>query len=77
MPPRDRVLAADERRSGSAGIACDTDYAGRSLKGQRTQASRTGARTVVIARSRRRGRAAPGEDDRVVALADLAATLSR
>jgi histidyl-tRNA synthetase len=32
------------------GLACDTDYAGRSLKGQLTQAQRLGAATVVIAR---------------------------
>ena len=31
-----------------AGIAADTDYAGRSFKGQMTQAGRSGARTVVI-----------------------------
>jgi histidyl-tRNA synthetase len=30
------------------GIAADTDYAGRSLKGQLTQAGRSGARTTVI-----------------------------
>ena len=30
------------------GIACDTDYAARSLKGQLTQASRSGAATVVV-----------------------------
>jgi hypothetical protein len=45
----------------------DTDYAGRSMKGQLTQAQRLGAETVVVARAdgtyqvRRRG-----EDDRVV-----------
>ncbi len=45
----------------------DTDYAGRSMKGQLTQAQRLGAETVVVARSdgtyevRRRG-----EEDRVV-----------
>jgi histidyl-tRNA synthetase len=33
------------------GRACDTDYAGRSLKGQLTQAQRLGAKTVVIAKS--------------------------
>ena len=49
------------------GRAVDTDYAGRSLKGQLTQAHRLGAETVVVARSdgsyevRRRG-----EEDRVV-----------
>jgi histidyl-tRNA synthetase len=31
-----------------AGVSCDTDYAGRSLKGQLTQAQRTGARTTVV-----------------------------
>jgi len=49
------------------GRAVDTDYAGRSMKGQLTQAQRLGAETVVVARSdgtyevRRRG-----EKDRVV-----------
>ena len=49
------------------GRAVDTDYAGRSMKGQLTQAQRLGAETVVVALTdgtyqvRRRG-----EDDRVV-----------
>jgi histidyl-tRNA synthetase len=49
------------------GRSVDTDYAGRSMKGQLTQAQRLGAETVVVARGdgtyevRRRG-----EDDRVV-----------
>jgi histidyl-tRNA synthetase len=45
--PRERVLALMTalRR---AGRACDTDYAGRSLKGQLTQAGRLGARLTVI-----------------------------
>ena len=49
------------------GRSVDTDYAGRSMKGQLTQAQRLGADTVVVARSdgtyevRRRG-----EEDRVV-----------
>jgi histidyl-tRNA synthetase len=49
------------------GRSVDTDYAGRSMKGQLTQAQRLGAETVVVARSdgvyevRRRG-----EEDRVV-----------
>jgi len=56
---RVRALLAELRR---AGIACDTDYAGRSLKGQLTQAQRSGAHTVVVvgedgARIRRRGEA--------------------
>ena len=51
----------------AAGRAVDTDYAGRSMKGQLTQAQRLGAETVVVARAdgtyevRRRG-----ADDRVV-----------
>ena len=45
--PRAEVLAlmAELRRRGQA---CDTDYAGRSRKGQLTQASRLGAKRVVI-----------------------------
>ena len=46
--PRERLLAlmGELRR---AGLACDTDYADRSLKGKLTQAKRLGARTTVIA----------------------------
>jgi histidyl-tRNA synthetase len=45
--PRERVLAAMAalRR---ADLACETDYAGRSRRGQLTQASRLGARVTVI-----------------------------
>ena len=32
----------------AAGVSCDTDYAGRSLKGQLTQAGRLGAETTVV-----------------------------
>lgn len=57
------------------GISSDTDYAGRSLKGQLTQASRVGAETVVQVRAegatvRRRGQA-----DEDVALEDVLARL--
>jgi histidyl-tRNA synthetase len=51
----------------SEGRSVDTDYAGRSVKGQLTQAQRLGAETIVVARSdetyqvRKRG-----EEDRVV-----------
>ena len=51
----------------AAGRSVDTDYAGRSMKGQLTQAQRLSAEMVVVARAdgtyqvRRRG-----EDDRVV-----------
>ncbi|HEV8179250.1 MAG TPA: histidine--tRNA ligase [Gaiellaceae bacterium] len=63
---RERVLEALARLRHS-GVSADTDYAGRSMKGQLTQAQRLGAETVVVARSdgtyevRRRG-----EEDRVV-----------
>jgi histidyl-tRNA synthetase len=57
----------------AAGRSVDTDYAGRSMKGQLTQAQRLAAETVVVARAdgtyqvRRRG-----EEDRVVqSLAEL------
>ncbi len=45
----DVIAAIAELRR--AGRAVDTDYAGRSLKGQLTQAGRLGARTTVIARA--------------------------
>jgi histidyl-tRNA synthetase len=73
---RDRILTlmTELRR---AGLACDTDYAGRSVKGQMTQAGRTGARTVVIARAEDAALRREGEPDQVVALDQLAATLAR
>jgi histidyl-tRNA synthetase len=63
---REPVLEALTRLRRS-GVSADTDYSGRSMKGQLTQAQRLGADTVVVARSdgtyqvRRRG-----EEDRVV-----------
>jgi histidyl-tRNA synthetase len=68
--PRAEMLAlmAELRRDGRS---CESDYAGRSLKGQLTQAARLGARTIVIAAAdgvtvRRRG----AEDVRVGSLAE-------
>ena len=58
------------------GIAADTDYAGRSLKGQLTQAGRSGAHTTVVLRLHDavvRRAAAPDEP---VAHADLLGRLS-
>jgi len=74
--PRDRIVAlmAELRRQG---IACDTDYAGRSVKGQMTQAGRTAARTVVIARADDAAVRREGEPEQVVPLERLAATLAR
>jgi histidyl-tRNA synthetase len=73
--PRERILTlmADLRRRG---LACDTDYAGRSFKGQMTQAGRTGARTIVIARADAAAVRREGVDEAVIPLDDLAATLT-
>jgi histidyl-tRNA synthetase len=72
---RDRALGliAALRR---AGLSADVDYAGRSLKGQMTQAGRTRALSVVVigaddAKVRREGR-----DDETVGLDQLVATLT-
>jgi histidyl-tRNA synthetase len=72
--PRDRVLdlLAAARR---AGLAADTDYAGRSLKGQLTQASRAGAAAVVVVRSGDATIRRAGSADETVALDRLLDTL--
>jgi histidyl-tRNA synthetase len=57
-------------------VACDADYAGRSLKGQLTQWERTGAATLVIAGADEATIRRRGEADTVVALTDLIDTLS-
>jgi histidyl-tRNA synthetase len=72
--PRD-VLLSWLRELRAAGVAADTDYAGRSLKGQLTQAGRSGAHTIVVvgredATVRRQGSA-----DEVVGHADVLAKL--
>jgi histidyl-tRNA synthetase len=72
--PRERVVTwLGELRA--LGLACDTDYAGRSLKGQLTQAARLGAATTVVVRgdgATVRRAESPDED---VALDDVAAKL--
>jgi histidyl-tRNA synthetase len=70
---RPRVLAqvAVLRR---AGLRCDADYAGRSVKGQLTQAGRLGARSIV----RVEGTTATIPDDgaeRIVSVDEIAATV--
>ncbi|HET8608084.1 MAG TPA: histidine--tRNA ligase [Gaiellaceae bacterium] len=72
---RERVLRlmAELRRGG---VACDTDYAGRSLKGQLTQAGRVDARATAIVRAGEATIRRHGETDAVVALDELAATLT-
>jgi histidyl-tRNA synthetase len=73
--PRERVLAAlAELRQ--AGISGDVDYAGRSLKGQLTQAGRTRARTVVIVSGVDATVRSEGAVEQVVSLDDIVATLS-
>jgi len=60
-----------------AGVAADADYAGRSLKGQLTQAGRSGARTTVILRAGDALLRRAGERDEPVAHADVLGRLSR
>jgi histidyl-tRNA synthetase len=73
---RMRVLQmlAELRR---AGISADTDYAGRSVKGQMTQAGRAGARTVVLVRGDDAAIRREGHDEQMVGLDQVVATLSR
>jgi histidyl-tRNA synthetase len=59
------------------GKACDTDYAGRSLKGQLTQAGRLGARVTVIVGSGGAARVRePGKEDWEAPLAQLGELLT-
>jgi histidyl-tRNA synthetase len=73
--PRERVLQAlvELRR---ADVSADTDYAGRSFKGQMTQAGRSGASTVVIVRGEEAAIRRDGRDEQVVALDEVVATLT-
>jgi histidyl-tRNA synthetase len=73
--PRAEVLTlmAELRRQG---LACDTDYAGRSLKGQLTQAGRLGATTTVIARPDGATVRRAGERDAEVPYGELLARLA-
>ena len=60
-----------------AGVATDADYAGRSVKGQLTQAGRSGAKTTVILRSGDALLRRQGEKDEPVAHAEVLGRLSR
>jgi len=68
--PREDIvrLMAELRRSGRS---VDTDYAGRSLRGQLTQAGRLGAETTVIVRDGDALLRRPGAEDEVVPLDTL------
>lgn len=72
--PRGEVAAwlAELRR---AGVAAETDYAGRSLKGQLTQARRLGAATTVLVDAGRAVLRTPGRDDETVPHAELVSSL--
>jgi histidyl-tRNA synthetase len=73
--PREAVATwlAELRRHG---VACDTDYAGRSLKGQLTQAGRSGATTTVVVGSGEATIRRAGADDASVRHDELLARLS-
>jgi histidyl-tRNA synthetase len=58
------------------GVASDTDYAGRSLKGQLTQASRVGAATTVVVRADGASIRRAGREDETVALDDVLETVT-
>jgi histidyl-tRNA synthetase len=87
-PPVDAFLVLDEGGSRetllrllaelrAAGLAADTDYAGRSRKGQLTQAGRLEANATVFVGADGATIRARGADDRRVALDELTATLAR
>jgi histidyl-tRNA synthetase len=60
----------------AGGVACDTDYAGRSLKGQLTQASRLGARVTVVVGAEAATLRTAGQADEVVGHAEIVGRLS-
>jgi len=73
--PRERVLALMARLR-AAGRTADTDYAGRSLRGQLTQAGRLGARVTVVVGPTAATIRAAGSRDVEVPLDELAERLS-
>jgi histidyl-tRNA synthetase len=70
------VVAAWLAELRSRGVACDTDYAGRSLKGQLTQAGRSGAGTVVVVGAQEATIRRAGTADEAVAHGALVERLS-
>jgi histidyl-tRNA synthetase len=60
----------------AAGVAADTDYAGRSLKGQLTQATRSGAETTVIVNADGATLRRAGQADEEIGHADVVGRLS-
>ncbi|HEY2777907.1 MAG TPA: histidine--tRNA ligase [Gaiellaceae bacterium] len=83
--PLDLFVVADGAEPGAAhalvqelrraGLAADLDFAGRSVKGQLTQAARTGATTLVILRADDAIVRRAGAQDETVSPAEVVATL--
>ena len=71
-PAAAHVLLQELRRSG---LAVDMDFAGRSVKGQLTQGTRTGAATLIILRADDAVIRRAGAPDETVGLAEVVATL--
>jgi histidyl-tRNA synthetase len=74
--PRAAVIGwlAELRRRG---VSCDMDYAGRSLKGQLTQAGRLGAETTVIVRADDATLREAGKSDEPIAHDEIVGKLSQ
>ena len=71
-----RAVSGWLARLRAAGVAADTDYAGRSLKGQLTQAARSGAETTVIVNADGATLRRAGQADEVIEHADVVGRLS-
>jgi histidyl-tRNA synthetase len=65
-------IVADLRR---AGVSAESDHAGRSLKGQLTQAGRLGAARTVVVTAEKATLRAPGAADEQVLLGELVGRL--
>jgi histidyl-tRNA synthetase len=74
--PRERIAAWLAELRG-AGIAADTDYAGRSLKGQLTQARRLGADRIVVVGPERATLREPEKPDQEIGHDEIVSRLSR
>ena len=72
---RARVLVQMARLRAD-GLSCDTDYAGRSLKGQITQAGRLKARSLVLVTGGEAAIRAKGAEERRVPIDVVAATIA-
>ena len=74
--PRASSSPAGSPSCARRGVSADTDYAGRSLKGQLTQAGRLGAATIVVVDRRRATLRRPGSADEDVTHDELPARLA-